>query len=292
MPILVNGELIPKELIREEERRLAQLPEWLGIPDSLEKGVRLREAAEQYATDRILLRQEADQDRRPIDSSLIAGEVQRLGAVRGCRVLFDDGPLQLQIAGQLRLQRAMRGLTGPLAAPTDDEIARFYKAQRPSFQRPETVHAAHIVKHIDETHPEEEARAGIGTALAELQSGEPFAAVADRHSDCRGNGGDLGSFERGVMVEEFDRVVFAMQPGERSPVFRTPFGFHIAEVRSKTPAGIPELREVKDAIARFLTAMLEQEAARRAFEVLRARAKIRRISSREAEGLTPGRVDG
>ena len=90
------------------------------------------------------------------------------------------------------------------------------------------------MKHVDETHAEADARAGIEAALAALEGGEPFAAVADRYSDCPGNGGDLGSFERGVMVEEFDKVVFAMKPGERSPIFRTPFGFHIAEVRSRT----------------------------------------------------------
>lgn len=292
MPILVNGEPIPKELIREEERRLAQLPEWQGLADGLDKGMRLREAAEQCAIDRFLLRQAADQDRRPIDPGLVASEVQHLRAANGCRVVFDDGPLQREIEGQLRLRRTMHELMGPLPSPTDDEIARFYKAQRRSFQREETVHAAHIVKHVDETHPAEEARAGIEAALAELQSGEPFAAVAERHSDCKGNGGDLGSFQRGVMVEEFDNVVFAMKPGERSPIFRTPFGFHIAEVRSRAPAGIPDLREVKDIIARFLMSMLEQDAARRVAGALRARATIRRISTREAEELARQRVAG
>ena len=108
------------------------------------------------------------------------------------------------------------------------------------------MNAAHIVKHVDETHAEADARAGIEAALAALERGEPFAAVADRYSDCKGNGGDLGSFERGVMVEEFDNVVFAMKPGERSPIFRTPFGFHIAEVRSRQPGGgIADLREVR-----------------------------------------------
>ena len=292
MPILVNGELIPRELIREEERALARLPEWQSLPDGLDKGMRLREAAEQSVIDRILLRQETDRDRRPLDPGLVAHEVQQLRTANGCRVVFDDGPLQRQIEGQLRLQRTLHDLMGPLPPPTDEEIARFYKAQRRSFQRQETVHAAHIVKHVDDTHPEHEARAAIEAALAELESGEPFAAVAERCSDCKGNGGDLGAFQRGVMVEEFDEVVFAMKPGERSPIFRTPFGFHIAEVRSKSPAGIPELREVKDAIARFLMSALEQEAARQVAEGLRARANIRRISTREAEALARERVSG
>jgi peptidyl-prolyl cis-trans isomerase C len=292
MPILVNGEIIPAELIREEERCLAQLPEWQGIPDGLEKGMRLRQAAELYVIDRVLLRQETDKDPRPIDPALVATQVQQLVTAEGCRVLFDDAPLARQIEAHLRLQRTMRDLMGPLPQPTEDEIVRLYKAQRQNVQRPETVHAAHIVKHVDETHPEVDARAGIEAALTALESGEPFAAVANRYSDCKGNGGDLGSFARGVMVEEFDNVVFAMKAGERSPIFRTPFGFHIAEVRSKTPGGIAELREVKDTIKRFLTAKREQDAARRVAERLRAQARIRRISAREAERLASERRAG
>jgi hypothetical protein len=289
MPIQVNGETIPMELIREEERRLAQTPEWQGVPDGLEKSMGMRQAAELRAIDGILLRQETEKDLRSIDPDLVAAHVERLTTTQTCRVLFDDGPLSRQIEGQLRLQRTMRELMGPVPEPTEDEIARVYKAGRQDFQRPEMVHAAHIVKQVDETHPEADARAGIEAALAALESGEPFEAVADRLSDCKGNGGDLGEFARGAMVDEFDNVVFTMKAGERSPIFRTPFGFHIAEVRSKTPGGIAELREVKDAIRHFLTAMREQDAARKVAERLRAQARIRRISTREAEALASER---
>src|SRR5277367_5898666 len=213
MPILVNGEIIPRELILEEERRLAASTEWRTIPDALEKQTHLRQAAEACVIDRVLLRQAADQDSRPIDPALVSTQVERLTAMQGCRVLLDTAPLARQIEGQLRLERTLRDLMGPLPEPTDDEIARLYKAQRDAFQRPEIVNAAHIVKHVDEIHSEEDARAGIESALGALERGEPFATVADRYSDCPGNGGDLGSFERGVMVEEFENVVFRMQPG-------------------------------------------------------------------------------
>jgi hypothetical protein len=284
MPILVNGEVIPQELIRDEERRLAQSPEWQAVPDALEKGMRLREVAEASAIDRVLLRQAADRDPRPIDAAVIATHVKHLTATQGCRVLFDEGPLARQIEGQLRLQRTMRDLMGPLGEPTEDEIASLYKAQRHNFRRPEIVNAAHIVKHVDELHSEADARAGIEAALAALDRGEPFAQVADLYSDCQGDGGNLGSFERGVMVEEFDDVVFQMKPGERSPIFRTPFGFHIAEVRSKTEGnGIADLSEVRDTIKQFLAAQRDQEAARRVINQLRAQAQISRISTSDAK---------
>jgi PPIC-type PPIASE domain len=284
MPILVNGEIVPRELLLEEERRLAASHEWRVIPEALEKQTHLRQAAEACVIDRILLRQAADRDPRPIDAAVIASHVKHLSATQGCRVLVDEGPLTRQIEGQLRLQRTMRDLMGPLGEPTEDEIASLYKAQRHNFQRPEIVNAAHIVKQVDELQPEADARAGIEAALAALDRGEPFGQVSDLYSDCQGSGGNLGSFERGVMVQEFDDVVFQMKPGERSPIFRTPFGFHIAEVRSKTESnGIADLSDVRDTIKLFLTAQRDQEAARRVINQLRAQAQISQISTSDAE---------
>lgn len=94
----------------------------------------------------------------------------------------------------------------------------------------EMVHAAHIVKNIDEHTSEPQAFTAIHAAQQLLQSGRSFADVADHVSDCRGGGGDLGWFPRGTMVEEFERVVFALRPGEVSEIFRSPFGFHITKV--------------------------------------------------------------
>jgi hypothetical protein len=39
------------------------------------------------------------------------------------------------------------------------------------------------------------------------------------------------------MVEEFEDAIRDLKPGSRTGIFRTPFGFHIAELRGKVPAG-------------------------------------------------------
>jgi peptidyl-prolyl cis-trans isomerase C len=265
---------------------LGEAPDWRKVPESLEKRMHLQQAAEAFAIDRVLLRQEAEKDARPMDPSLVESEVQRLRAANGCRVVFDDAPLRQRIERDLRFRRAIQEMMGAVPPPTEEDIACFYNAERPNFQRPEAVHAAHIVRHVDETHTEEEARIGIEAALAELEGGEPFAAVAERHSDCKGNGGDLGLCPRGKMVPEFEDVVFALEPGKRSPVFRTPFGFHIAEARATMPAGIADLSEVRNIIEPFLAAMNERNALQAVIAGLRAKADIRRISARDA-----GRLD-
>ena len=65
--------------------------------------------------------------------------------------------------------------------------------------------------------------------LKELKSGRDFADLARKHSDGPSGpkGGELGRFERGQMVPEFDQVVFVLETGAISEVVETKFGYHI-----------------------------------------------------------------
>ena len=85
--------------------------------------------------------------------------------------------------------------------------------------------------------PTEEARkrakAKADSLLVEIKKGGDFEQIAKRESmdpGSKAQGGDLGWNRRGVMVPEFDRMMFALQPGQMSPVFESPFGFHIMRV--------------------------------------------------------------
>ncbi|MCX8112310.1 MAG: peptidylprolyl isomerase [Bacteroidia bacterium] len=63
-----------------------------------------------------------------------------------------------------------------------------------------------------------------------------FASAARAFSQDLGSarqGGDLGEFSKGRMVPEFERVAFSVPIGEVSPVFETPFGFHILLVEKR-----------------------------------------------------------
>ncbi len=63
----------------------------------------------------------------------------------------------------------------------------------------------------------------------EIKGGADFAALAKQHSECpsKANGGDLGEFERGAMVKEFDKVAFQLGVGELSEPVQTKFGYHL-----------------------------------------------------------------
>lgn len=127
-------------------------------------------------------------------------------------------------------------------------------------------------------------------AMAELERGETFAEVAEKLSDCPGKGGDLGWFPRGQMVPEFENVVFALQPGQRSGIFRTALGYHIALTIERKSAGYMDFEEARAQIATTLRAWEEHEALRRETLRLRSLAEIRRgeqpVSSMEGSGVS------
>ncbi len=66
---------------------------------------------------------------------------------------------------------------------------------------------------------------------------DKFAEIAKRVSDDPGSaerGGDLGYFNQGVMVPEFEQAAFNLQVGEISDLVKTQFGYHIIKLDDKT----------------------------------------------------------
>jgi parvulin-like peptidyl-prolyl isomerase len=71
--------------------------------------------------------------------------------------------------------------------------------------------------------------------LADIKKGESFSTLAKKYSKDPGSakkGGDLGYFSSGMMVESFDKAVFALKVGEVSDIVKSPFGYHIIKLHS------------------------------------------------------------
>ena len=277
MPCLINGQPVPEDLIRQESAQIAADPRWKNIADEAERAKRLRAAAEQTAQDKVLIAQAAARDPRPVDPTLIAQQVRRLKQNGTWRGPSGDNGVRQVVEHSLRVERLTREMVEAAPKPAAEEIEAFYRAHRENFLLPEMFHAAHIVKHVNEEQTEEQAEAGIQAALADLERGVPFAEAADRHSDCKGNGGDLGEFPPGHMVEEFEAAIAALQPGQRTGIFTTPFGFHIAELRAKVPGGPASFEEVRPDIEAAFTMRNQQELYLRAVAELRSKADIRHV---------------
>lgn len=68
-----------------------------------------------------------------------------------------------------------------------------------------------------------------------ITAGEDFGDVAKEHSTCpsKAQGGDLGQFGPGMMVKEFDEVVFSADINTVQGPVKTQFGYHLLEVTSR-----------------------------------------------------------
>ncbi len=69
-----------------------------------------------------------------------------------------------------------------------------------------------------------------------IEGGEDFAQVARAHSTCPSGqeGGDLGEFSPGMMVKEFDTVVFRADLGTVHGPVKTQFGYHLIEITQRS----------------------------------------------------------
>ncbi len=124
-----------------------------------------------------------------------------------------------------------------------------------------------------EGHPElseEKALDAANAVRAKIVAGGSFAELAKTESDDQGsgeNGGDLGTFTKGSMVEEFDQVAFELPVGTVSEPVKSAFGYHLILIESRGPK---KFDDVKDEIE----AALKPEMGAKAVEALKAKTTI------------------
>jgi peptidyl-prolyl cis-trans isomerase SurA len=140
--------------------------------------------------------------------------------------------------------------------PTEQEMRAFFDAQKGQFgKRPATISFRQVVVVPQSTEQARaQARALADSITRELRKGADFAVAAKRFSQDPGSrdlGGDLGWTRRGMFVPEFEKVAFALKPGQLADPVESSFGFHIIQLQRAQPGEIqarhilivPELTE-------------------------------------------------
>ncbi len=160
------------------------------------------------------------------------------------------------------------------------EIKKFYDENKDKYFKQEAgVRASHILISVDPKAKPEEKKAAKEKAEAirkRILAGEDFATLAKSESGCPSGkqGGDLGFFSHGQMVDSFEKAAFALKPGELSDVVETQFGYHIIKVTDKKDAGTVPFDEVKDKIQNYLKNQKTQKALADYTEELKKTATI------------------
>lgn len=125
--------------------------------------------------------------------------------------------------------------------PGDAEIARYYQEHRRDFARPERVRLRQIL--TANRKAAEEAR-------TQIVAGTPFEEVARRLSrGPRADGGGVqGELARSDLPPTFADLIFALKPGEVSPVVPAEYGFHLFQVIEREPAEVVPLAAARGEI--------------------------------------------
>jgi len=116
------------------------------------------------------------------------------------------------------------------AEVTDEDIKAYYDTLEGQ------IRASHILVADEATAKE---------VKEKLDAGESFEDLAKEYSTDPGsaqNGGDLGWFGEGAMVQEFQDAAFKLKEGEVSAPVKSDYGFHIIKV-TETVKPLEEMKE-------------------------------------------------
>ncbi len=194
-----------------------------------------------------------------------------------------------QIAIDTRIRKLYDKVTAEVAKPAEAEVKKYFDEHPEEFDQKASVDAAHILISTQGITDAAQlaAKEKIAKELrAEIVSkkGENFAEMAGLHSDCpsKAQGGDLGEFEKGQMVPEFETAAFAQEIGAIGDLVKTDFGYHIIKVNGKKEAKALEFAEVKEGLSEDLYEQAKSEKMGGYVEGLREKAKIVQPGAPEA----------
>ena len=153
-------------------------------------------------------------------------------------------------------------------AVTDEALQKAYDETFANAEPTREWNASHIL-----VETEAEAKA----LIERLGAGEDFGALAQEASSdtSAANGGQLGWFESGMMVPDFEAAVVALEPGAVSAPVQTQFGWHVVKLNETRLRDVPTIDEVRDE----LRPQVERAAVQARLDELTAAATLDRAGT-------------
>lgn len=143
----------------------------------------------------------------------------------------------------LKIQQYLHDYLFKNLSVTREECEAYYKEHLGDFVSNDVVHVSEIL--VDSAEQAQKIQAALKAKhnknfaeLARLYSKAPTAA----------DGGNLGSFQRGELPENFEKVIFPLAPGTVSKPISTQYGYHTFKVDEKVLAHKQRFFEVESQI--------------------------------------------
>jgi parvulin-like peptidyl-prolyl isomerase len=282
---VVNGQRIEDDVLNAEFSNIKSYFESLGNVSCCERDPEFRGYARENVVARVLLAQEAQRALPPTPDEEVEAALEKLKEENGGeqRFLMMIGAtadqldlVRRDLEADLRVRRLVEQLAADEPEPSDSELRAYYEQHIDSYKTAEEVRASHILK-ASRGEKRHEAYEELRGLRRRLQEGDDFETLARAHSDKGDEHVDLGLFKRGELAEEFEIVAFSMNVGEISPVFATPFGYHLIKLTERKPATPRPFEEVQGAVREQMMAERKQEKTRQLVKELQARAKIEEV---------------
>lgn len=149
------------------------------------------------------------------------------------------------------------------------DMRTYYREHEEEFVVEDRVHVLEIL--VDNLARAEEIRSDL-----EPRNFRSFRKAAQDYSNGRTStaGGDLGTFERGQLPENFEKFIFKLRPGEISAVFKSGEGFHIFMLEEWIPRHPMKFHEAQGDIFEKLVVPQERLALKNYVNQLRKTASI------------------
>ena len=135
------------------------------------------------------------------------------------------------------------------------DLQREYEADKAAAAGRERRRSSHILLRTGDERSEEEAVNLLEGFRERLLAGEPFAELAESHSEDPGSavvGGDLGFVGRGIFDPAFEEALWQLQEGEISAPVKSAFGYHLIRLDGVEAEEHPDFSEQKDQIEQRL----------------------------------------
>ena len=173
----------------------------------------------------------------------------------------------------------------PQTEPTEAELRAFLAEHADRFRTPSRISFTQV--YLSPDRRGENAWSDAERLLVALNTGQSDPAEAGDPFLLEQDYRDLAAPD----VERLFGQAFAARVGEL-PVGRwsgpveSGYGLHLVLVRERTPARLPDLAEVRDAVANEWRAVRQEEANRAFYEALRARYEVTVQRPQSAGGTT------